>query len=86
MNGALEGNTNITTNRTTIKKKTKIGLQCYFNNYRNHTLLPVVSYEKMSVKQVIQTCFFMFESLLISNYLSDSKQLRITMYLIYKLE
>ena len=41
-----QDNTNITTkllttNRTTIRKKTKVGLQLLFYNYYNHTLLPV---------------------------------------------
>ena len=37
----LEDNTNITTNRATIRKKTKVGLQFHFYDYYNHTLLPV---------------------------------------------
>ena len=43
MEGArgFEGNTSLTTKRTTMRKKTKVGLQCYFYSYYNHTLLPV---------------------------------------------
>ena len=38
---SIEDNTNITTNREIIRKKTMVGLQFYFYSYYNNTLLPV---------------------------------------------